>query len=101
MGSQISNLKQRILGKRRKYERTELTEIMYMVREFGCLGEVMGRDFEVRNPEGELVYKIRQKPITANQLRMLLKELATIKELENEAEKKTSELKPQVRMRKK
>ncbi len=90
MENKISQLKQRVLGRKGKYERTELTEILYMVREFSCLGEVIGRDFEVRNPKGELVYKIRQKPISINQLRMLLKELATIKELENEAGNKDS-----------
>ena len=49
MTSQIENLKERIFGKRNKSKTTELTNILDVVREFNCLGEIMGRDFEIKD----------------------------------------------------
>ena len=88
MQSPINQLRDRVLGKKDKCKETELTSILFMVREFSCLGELIGRDFEVRNPKGELVYKIRQKPMAIKQLKTLLKELGPLKQLDNEIEQK-------------
>ena len=86
MLTQINQLKERVLGKKGKGSETELTNILFMVREFGCLGEIIGRDFEIRDPKGKLVYKIRQKPMAIRQLNMLLKEFRVLKKIDNEIE---------------
>ncbi len=86
MQSPIGKLKERILGKKGKHKESELTNILDMVREFSCLGEMMGRDFEIRNPEGKLIYIIHQKPMAIKQMNTLLKEFATLKNLDNERE---------------
>ncbi len=83
MLSPIDQLKERILKNKKG---TELTNILGMVREFGCLGEIIGRDFEIRNPEGKLVYKIHQKPIAIKQLNVLLKEFMNLRKLDDERE---------------
>ena len=61
--SPIDQLKERVLGKKGKYQETELTNILDMVREFSCLGEIIGRDFEVKDSKGKLMYTIHQKPM--------------------------------------
>lgn len=88
MESQINQLKERVFEKRSKFQETGLTNILAMVREFSCLGEIIGRDFEIRNSTGELVYTIRQKPIAICQLNTLLKEFVTLKNLDDEREAK-------------
>ncbi len=84
--SPINQLKERILGKKGKNKETELTNILDMVREFSCLGEIIGRDFEIRNSEGKLVYTIHQKPMAIKQMNTLLKEFGTLKKMDNERE---------------
>ena len=82
---QVNRLKERVLS-RHKYEKTNLTDILDMVREFSCLGELIGRDFEVRDPKGELLYTIRQKPMSINQFGFLMKEFEVLKRLDYEKE---------------
>ena len=79
MESPISQLKERVLSKQRKTTRTALTEILDMVREFNCLSDIIGRDFEVRDPKGNLKFTIHQKPMAIKQMNMLLKEFVTLK----------------------
>jgi len=80
----VNNLKDRITSKKNK--QTELTGIMEMARSFGCIGEVIGREFEVRSPRGELIYEIKQKPMAIKQLNTLLKELDVLLRLDAERE---------------
>jgi len=82
----VEKLKQRIFSKGGKGKKTELTDILDMVREFSCFGEMIGRDYEVRNKEGELLYTVRQKPMAVKQVNVLLKEFAVLKKLDNERE---------------
>jgi len=84
--SPIERLKERILDKKGKNKETELTNILDMIREFSCLGEVIGRDFEIRDLEGKLIYTIYQKPMAIKQMNTLLQEFATLKKLDNERE---------------
>ncbi len=84
--NQIEKLKNRIFGKGGKGKRTGLTTILEVVREFSCLGEVIGRDYEIRNKAGELLYTVRQKPMAIKQLNTLIKELGVLKNLDNERE---------------
>lgn len=86
MQDQINRLKERVLGKKGKYEETELTDLLDMVRGFSCLGEIIGRDFEIRNPEGKLLYVIHQKPMAIMQMNTLLKEFVTLKKRDDERE---------------
>ncbi len=86
MQNPLSKLKDRIIGKKGNLQGTELTNIMSMVREFSCLGEIIGRDFEVRDSKGKLIYTIRQKPMAIKQLKTLLKEFTTLKEIDYERE---------------
>ncbi len=81
----LDNLKERILGNKSS-NWTELTALLDLTREFGCLGEILGRDFEVRNPEGKLIANIRQKPIATIQLNKLLKEFQVLKKMDHEQE---------------
>jgi len=86
MQSQIENLKDRVLGGKGKHKETELTAMLAMVREFSCLGEIIGRDFEIRDSKGNLVYTIRQKPMAICQLKTLLKEFIALKKVDAEIE---------------
>lgn len=77
-----------LIFKKNQNVATELTNLLEMVREFSCLGEIIGRDFEVRDTKGKLVYAIRQKPMKIIQMNTLLKEFVKIKNLDNEREAK-------------
>ena len=86
MQSQIQQLKERVLGKKSKNKETDLTNVLDMVREFSCLGEIIGRDFEIKDSKGVLVYTIHQKPMAIKQMNTLLKEFATLKRMDDERE---------------
>ena len=80
----INKLKDRVL--KGKSKGSDLTGILDLVREFGCLSEVIGREFEVKDSTGKVVYNIKQKPMAIKQLNVLLEELHTLKRLDNERE---------------
>ena len=84
--SPIQKLKERILEKKGSQKETELTIMLDMVREFSCLGEIIGRDFEIRDPKGKLVYTISQKPMAIKQMNTLIKEFAVLKRKDDEKE---------------
>lgn len=83
--SQLEKLNNLIFKKKQNVA-TELTDLLQMVREFSCLGEIIGRDFEVRDCNDKLVYRIRQKPMKIVQMHALLKEFVKIKKLDDEKE---------------
>ena len=60
--------------------------MLNMVREFSCLGEIIGREFEVRDPKGKLVYTISQKPMAIKQMNTLIKEFGKLKRKDDERE---------------
>jgi len=84
--SPIENLKERILDKKGSQKGTELTAILNMAREFSCLGEIIGRDFEVKDSNGKVIYTISQKPIAIKQMNTLLKEFSVLKRIDDERE---------------
>ena len=84
MTDQINNLRERILNNRSKG--TQLTRILELIRELGCFGDVVGRDFEVLDSSGKLAYTVRQKPISIKQLNVFLEELYILKGIDNERE---------------
>lgn len=63
------------LGKRNKPKVTGLTTIIDFIRELKCLDAITGRTFEVYDPNGKLVYTVKQKPLKISQLILLIKEL--------------------------
>lgn len=85
MISPVDKLKERVLGGKGKSP-TDLTHILDMAREMGCVGEIIGRDFEVRNKNDEVLYTVHQKPMAIKQLNTLLKEFALLKRLDAERE---------------
>ena len=84
--SPIEKLRNRVLGKGSTNNGTELTGILDMSREFGCLMDIVGREFEVKDRDNNVIYTITQKPIAIKQLNLLLKEFEIIKKLDNERE---------------
>jgi hypothetical protein len=84
MKSQIDSLKDRISSK--KDQQSPLTSILELVRDLGCFGDILGREFEVKDTSGKLVYTIRQKPMAIKQLNVLLKEHYTLRKLDNQRE---------------
>jgi len=82
MSKQLDNLKDRIF--RNKSSGTGLTGILFLIKELGCLSDVIGRDFEVLDSNGKRIYTIKQKPMTIKQTNVLMKELHILKKLENE-----------------
>jgi len=84
MNEQVNNLKSRIINSKKKD--TGLTSIIELIRELGCFSDIIGRDFDVLNPNGKVVYTIRQKPISILQLNTLLKELYILKDIDNDRE---------------
>lgn len=84
MSNPLNNLSNRLFNK--KSEQSSLTSIMELIREFGCFGDIVGREFEVKDNTGKSVYTIRQKPMTVKQMNVLLRELYILKKLDNERE---------------
>ncbi len=58
------------------------------MKELGALPDIIGRDFEVKNKQGEIVYTIRQKPMKTSALMLLMKELKEHYKRENKQAKK-------------
>lgn len=84
MPNPLDSLKDRLFSKKSK--QSSLTNIMEMIREFGCFGDIIGREFEVRDNKNKIVYTVRQKPMALKQMNILLKELHILKMLDNERE---------------
>ena len=84
MENQLTKLRNRVFGK--KNQETDLTRILMVAREFGCLGDILGRDYEIKDSKGKLKFIVRQKPIAIKQLNTLLKEFVTIKKADDEKE---------------
>ncbi len=82
--SQISELKDKVL--KNKNTATNLTNILELVREFGCLSDIIGSNFEVLDAHGNLKYTIKKKPMAIKQLYVLLKVLHILNKLVIESE---------------
>ena len=86
MTSQIDALKDRIFSKSKGTDKSGITDIIEVVRSLGCLGEIIGREFEVLDEHKNVVYTVKQKPIKLTQLNILLKEVNTLKNIDAEQE---------------
>lgn len=87
MNQPLDKLKNRVLRKKNA-ESTELTDLMIFAKDLGCIGDILGRKYEVFDKKGKLQYTIKQKPMAIKQLNLLLKELAIVKKMEADAETK-------------
>lgn len=83
---QLNNLKNKVLGGNKpKY--TFFTSLVDFCKEFSCLGELLGREFEVKDKEGNIKYTIYQKPLKLTQLGLLMEEYAKLRKMEADAQK--------------
>jgi len=85
---QVDSLKDRILGGKKKSTRNVLTDIADMMRSFGSIGDLLGREFIIYDENGKVKYTMKQKPILLGQMNLLMQELAKLKEedLRNKAD---------------
>lgn len=84
----IDMLKSKVLGKGSKA--SALTHVFDFAREFSCLGEIIGREFEVKDATGHVVVTIHQKPITLAQLNHFMQEYEILLKIEDEQMKKST-----------
>ena len=80
---QIDTLRKKIFNKEKKLSLSET--IVTLAREVHCLGDILGQDYDVFDPNGKLVFKIRQKPLKSVQLNIILDALTKIKQKEADA----------------
>jgi len=84
---QLKKLRNKIFGEKGGVKKqSELTNILELARGLNCLPDILGRDYEIRDPKGNLVYTLRQKPMAIKQLNTLLKEFELIQKRDNERE---------------
>lgn len=86
MENPIENLRNKIFAKK-ALQPSELTAILDFGREFGCLGEIVGRNYEVLDKQGKVIYRIVQKPLSIPVLRTLLEELELMRKIEEQETK--------------
>jgi len=84
----IEKLQGKIFGGKSAAEATELTSILDLARDFGALGDILGREFKVYDKEGNLVYTIKQDSMKLSQLNNLIKEHIVLKKIDNENQQK-------------
>ncbi len=72
MLSKLGNLKDRIQGQSNEGDLT--TSLYYLIKELGCLPDILGREYEVVYKDNKIV-KIIQKPISISAMMVLLKEM--------------------------
>jgi hypothetical protein len=65
-----------------KAESSDVECIVDMARELGCISDVIGRTYEVYDKYGELLYRVKQKPMKINQLNILLKTVESLRKRE-------------------
>ncbi len=85
--SPLDQLKSRVFSKKGGGgKRTSLTDIIDVVRELGCLGEAIGKEYEVRDAEGKLVFTIEQKPMKISQMIILMDEIGLLRREDDKKE---------------
>ena len=88
MLSQLDKIKQKVSGE--SGETGITTSLYYLIKELGCLPDILGREYEVIY-EGNKIKKIIQKPISIPSLMVLFKEMEKdYKKQERESKKMKS-----------
>ena len=80
---QIDTLKKKIFNKEKKLSLSET--IVTLAREVHCLGDSVGQEYDVYDPNGKLVFKIKKKPLKSIQLNIILDALTKLKKKEADA----------------
>lgn len=86
MDKGLNNIFNKVTGRKRDSEALQLANLL---REFGCVADLLGRDFEVYDAGDRLLYKVRQKSITIGQMNSLLRILHDLQEYENDQVKRS------------
>jgi hypothetical protein len=73
----------------KKLESSELTPLIFLGKELGLFGDIIGREFEVYSPNNELLYTVKQKGLNLDQINTILEELELLHKLQ-EQEMKSS-----------
>ena len=82
----VNELKNRILGKTNQSD--GLSGLVSFSREMGCLGDLIGREYEIKSPDGKVLYIVRQKAMKVKDLMILMKCLNEILKKERKTLKK-------------
>lgn len=85
--SPLSRIEQYKSSHRKKSKR-EANGLMKLLRELGCLPQIIGETYEVYDKEGQLQYTIRRRPMTSTQLNELLKSIGPSLQEDHEFEMK-------------
>ena len=73
-----------------KEDDDQMLSLAHLSREFSCVNLLTGVDFEIYDANGCLLYRVRQKPISFDQLNCLLKMLHDLNVSESKQMKKSS-----------
>lgn len=93
--SNINNLIKKVFKEEDKIIPSDLTSIVTLMKELSLAGDVLGREFEVKDETGKVIYIITQKRLDLNQINTLIKELKLLADIEKEEIKKSKkEAKP-------
>lgn len=84
MLSRLDNLKKKLQSS----GDNTVTSLYALIKELKCLPEIVGRDYEVFDKDGKLIYRIRQKPMKIPTLFTLFHELEADYERQQKASKK-------------
>lgn len=86
--NKINKLKEKVFGK--KKGTSDATGLVDLIRELGCLPDVLGREYEVYDAKGKLVYRIEQKSLSIGQIKVLQEEIDRLRKIEAEQANKAS-----------
>jgi len=78
--NEINNIRDRVKNKATTF--SDVEAIVDVARELGCIADLIGRDYEIRDSTGKLIYTIRQKPMKVVQLNVLSRALNSLREKE-------------------
>lgn len=84
----VDKLNNRIFNKEKPL--TEIESLIDIARELHCLDLITGKDYEVRDTSGKLIYSIRQKPIKTLQLSVVAKALNKLRVREQKEVERSS-----------
>lgn len=84
--NQLKKLKGKVFGKSNEIDDGGINSIIEMAKGLGCLPDIIGRDYEVKDASGKIIYTIRQKPMSIKQMNTLLKEFNKIQIKEDKRE---------------
>lgn len=86
--NQIDKLKDKIFNKTKTV--TEIESLIDLARELHCLDLIIGKDYEVFDSTGKLIYTIRQKPMKTIQLSVVAKALNKLRVREQKEVERSS-----------